>query len=188
MRFYRYVVASDFGMAPCPQDGLLSLATCKPVLRRKARIGDFVAGFAPSPAPSGLLVYAARIVEVVEWHEYGDRYTQKQRSDSVYGLAPDGKWRPRLPGYHCEPEEQERDRSAPVLIFDPNTTWYFGNQAQMVPDPLVHWSVGGRGTLTGRGYRVDDIDADDPAGMLAWLIATFAPGLHGQPRNGRSCC
>jgi hypothetical protein len=188
MRFYRYVVASDFGMAPCGDDGLLSLATCKPVIRRVARPGDFVAGFAPSPAPPGRLVYAAQVSEVVEWRDYCRRYTQSQRRDSVYDVAADGTWSARRSVYHEDLAQQSRDLSSPVLIFDPKVTWYFGDQAQTVPDPLVRWAVGGSGALSGRGHRVDEVDPKDPNGMLAWLLATFAPGWYGQPRSGRSCC
>ncbi len=48
-RFYRYVLAHDNGTAPCPQNGLLTLATCKPAIRKTASAGDLIAAFAPAP-------------------------------------------------------------------------------------------------------------------------------------------
>ena len=38
-RFYRYVLVSDDGVAPCVDNNLLTLATCKPLIRRTARVG-----------------------------------------------------------------------------------------------------------------------------------------------------
>jgi hypothetical protein len=37
---YSYVVVKDSGIAPHPYGGLCSLALCKPVIRRRADVGD----------------------------------------------------------------------------------------------------------------------------------------------------
>lgn len=44
MKVYSYVVARDFGFAPNPFFGVCTLATCKPVIRRTAKLGDWVIG------------------------------------------------------------------------------------------------------------------------------------------------
>jgi hypothetical protein len=44
MTLYSYVVAHDFGFAPNPFDGLCTLATCKPDIRKKAAVGDYIVG------------------------------------------------------------------------------------------------------------------------------------------------
>jgi Nucleotide modification associated domain 2 len=46
-RIWRYVLAHDSGMAPCPQDSKLTLSCCKPTIRKNARVGDWVIGFMP---------------------------------------------------------------------------------------------------------------------------------------------
>lgn len=42
---YSYVVARDYGFAPNPFNGILTLAACKPVIRKGADVGSFVIGF-----------------------------------------------------------------------------------------------------------------------------------------------
>ena len=41
---YVYYVTSDGGDAPCHQNGVTTLCTCKPAIRRTAEIGDVVVG------------------------------------------------------------------------------------------------------------------------------------------------
>ncbi|SSY70238.1 hypothetical protein [Alysiella crassa] len=40
MKIISYVVKYDYGFAPNPYHGFLTLATCKPVIRSNAEIGD----------------------------------------------------------------------------------------------------------------------------------------------------
>ncbi len=186
-RFFRYVLRYDTGMAPCPQDGLLSLCTCKPAIRRAARVGDLVAGFAPSPAPHGVMTYAARVREVLSWPSYAERYPDRTRRDAVYAFPPGGEGVALDPGYHSAPADRRKDLSADVLIFDPGETWYFGRRPQPLPRRLMWSAIGGRGSRGGRGHRVDAFDPDDPAGPLAWLRRSFAPGLEGPTAPRGSC-
>jgi len=46
-RFYRYILRADVGMAPCVDNGRVTLATCMPQIRATAVIGDWIAGFRP---------------------------------------------------------------------------------------------------------------------------------------------
>ncbi|MBC6441534.1 MAG: hypothetical protein GDA53_00055 [Rhodobacteraceae bacterium] len=148
-RFYRYVLAEDNGSAPCPQDGMLTLATCKPKIRRTARASDLIAAFAASPFPRHMLAYAGRVSEVVGWPEYTNRYAYPKRRDAVYKLHPDRDPERLRPGYHEKNGEMSKDLSAPVLIFDPEETWYFGESPQELPGHL-HWcSIGGKGAGSG---------------------------------------
>ena len=39
-----YVIARDFGFAPNPFHGVCTLATCKPGIRRSAKVGDWILG------------------------------------------------------------------------------------------------------------------------------------------------
>ena len=43
---YFYKLTADNGGAPCVRYGLLSLAICKPMIRKTAKEGDLVFGFA----------------------------------------------------------------------------------------------------------------------------------------------
>ena len=44
MKIYSYIVKRDYGFAPNPFYGYCTLATCKPVIRKHAEIGDIIQG------------------------------------------------------------------------------------------------------------------------------------------------
>ncbi len=188
-QFYRYVLADDNGTAPCPQNGLLTLATCKPKVRKTTGAGDLIAAFAPSPCPMHMLAYAARVREVVEWPAYASKYAYPSRNDAVYAFLPDGHVTRLREDYHTTDHHKAQDLSARVLIFDPAETWYFGKNLQELPKHLQWCSIGGKGSRNGRGHNVDEVDLDADDSLLTWLKRTYAPGFHGAPRgrNTRSC-
>lgn len=66
---FSYVVVRDYGFAPNPFWGFLTLATCKPVIRRNANVGDFVIGHAPS-ADGNKLIYIMKVSKIVSFDEY----------------------------------------------------------------------------------------------------------------------
>ena len=71
MRLYSYIVARDYGFAPNPFYGTCSLATCKPLIRRKANIDDWVVGTgAADNGLTGHLVYAMKVTETMTFDDY----------------------------------------------------------------------------------------------------------------------
>src|SRR5262245_14974675 len=97
-RMLRYILQHDTGMAPCVDDGLVSLATCKPKIRASANPGDWVIGLRPSPAPRGLVVWAGRVAHSIGVGEYERQH--RGRSDAVYRIKPDGGFERLRPDYH----------------------------------------------------------------------------------------
>lgn len=84
-RIYFYKLMVDAGAAPCVQRGVLSLAICKPMIRRGAKVDDLIFGFtASSRDPRNRLIYAARITEKPPKGEYykADKYIS--RDDCIY--------------------------------------------------------------------------------------------------------
>lgn len=59
---YSYVVARDFGFAPNPFNGFLTLATCKPKIRKWAQVGDFVIGNANKQL-NNKLIYMMKVTK-----------------------------------------------------------------------------------------------------------------------------
>jgi hypothetical protein len=45
MNIYVYKMVADNGGAPCVSNGLLSLAICKPMIRKMAESGSLIFGF-----------------------------------------------------------------------------------------------------------------------------------------------
>lgn len=186
MRIYRYILTSDTGMAPAIDNEVVSLATCKPVIRRCARPGDWVIGFLASPAPSGMVAWAGCVTRSISIGDYQREF--HDRSDAVYAQRQDGSFRRLRRHYHREPGQMEKDVSGPALLFDRATTWYFGDRPQMLPDSLSHLAA------RGQGHRVNGVESSDPAKLLAWLQSLSRPGIHGQPPDradgtgcGRAC-
>lgn len=71
MKLYAYVIARDIGFAPNPFHGYCTLATCKPDIRRRADIDDWIVG--TGTKKSGLqdhVVFAMRVTETLTFDEY----------------------------------------------------------------------------------------------------------------------
>jgi hypothetical protein len=182
-RVFRYILVNDYGMAPCVDRGWISLATCKPKIRASAKVGDWVAGFVPSPAPRGLVVWAGRVSRRLEVGDYEREF--RGRADAVYQLKDDGTFERLRPDYHPEPDNMRKDLSAPVLVFDPSASWYFGARPLILPDDLMFLAAGGR------GHRVNGATETDVEAFGTWLQQVSPPMIGKNPRarsvSARKC-
>ena len=80
-RLYSYKMSHDNRFAPNPLFGVLTLATCKPQLRKNAKVGDWIAGWTsshiahtPTPVGEERLIYLARVSEKLTFAEYWEAY------------------------------------------------------------------------------------------------------------------
>lgn len=170
-RIYRFILTHDHGMAPCPADGLITLATCKPVIRRKASPGDWVLGFRPGSLERGLLLWAGRVQRVMGHGDYERKY--RGRPDAVYREVEGGGFERLLPDYHPTQKELDRDTSAPVLLFDPGVSVYLNGQPRPLPPDLAHLAA------AGRGHRTGGTKAGDTALLADWLASLETTPLRG---------
>lgn len=178
-RIYRYVHVADDGMAPCSDHGLVTLATCKPKIRSAAREGDWVVGFYPAPWEPGIISWAARISRKLDHFTY--QAAHGRRRDAVYRPGPQGEPIRLQPDYHSDRREMEKDLSAPVLIFDPKKSWYFGDKPACLPGPLMHLAA------KGQGHRVNFRQPGDYEAFCDWLDQCGPPGILGNPREASGC-
>ena len=178
-RIFRYILETDGGMAPCPQEGAVTLGTCKPGIRKSATIGDWVAGFMPGSLNRGDMVWAGQVAEKLSQDEYRQRYSK--RRDAIYALQNDGSYRSYLFGYHCDPTDRRRDCNGPVLLFATDYSWYFGSAPRTLQSDLLHLAA------KGRGYRVNFREDGDLERWIAWLVER-EPGVHGKPRDELILC
>jgi len=88
---YCYKMTHDTGFAPNPYHGVLTLATCKPVIRRCAKPDYWVSGWASNVVQDNnkkytdkaqKLIYLAKISEVISYKEYWENYPQKNNRSS----------------------------------------------------------------------------------------------------------
>lgn len=160
-KIYRYILTHDSGMAPCPECGLITLGTCKPVIRRVARPGDWVIGFRPGSLVRGLVLWAGKVERSISHGEY--QRTFPRRSDAVYRQKADGEYQRLAPDYHPTLSEMTRDTGAPVLLFAPCHSHYFNGIPQPLPEDLSHLAA------AGRGHRVTEATASELARLEEWL-------------------
>lgn len=171
-RIYRYILTQDHGMAPCPDGGRISLATCKPVIRRMAKPGDWVLGFRPGSLERGLLLWAGRVERVLDHGSYEREY--RGRADAVYRRRRSGGYQRLSPDYHPTRKEMDRDTADPVLLFDPAVSLYLDGQPEALPQELAHLAA------AGRGHRINGTQGGDVARLEAWLATlniTHAPSV-----------
>nr|VFJ59871.1 MAG: hypothetical protein BECKDK2373B_GA0170837_10879 [Candidatus Kentron sp. DK] len=112
MKLFSYIVAHDYGFAPNPFFGVCTLATCKPIIRRTATIGDWIIGTGSSKnRKQGSIVYVMRITEKMTFNEYwrDERFLRKRPNlrgskkqafgDNIYFKDHSGHWQ-QLNSHH----------------------------------------------------------------------------------------
>jgi len=78
-----YKIVVDSGGAPCVYRNLLSLALCKPKIRKTAKKGSFIFGFGGKEYEERL-IYIARVTAKLEGTAYYERRKYARRPDCIY--------------------------------------------------------------------------------------------------------
>ena len=158
-RIYLYKIVSDDGYAPCVQDGVLSLAICKPKIRSAAKRGDWIVAVAANGlAADNHVVYAAHVTEKLDAGAYYGDPTYASRRDRIYRWA--GSELRQVPNAPVHSNEREiakdigqapEHRRAAVLIS--RNFRYFGARAAIAPD--LRSPLGQMIRRLGQGHRVN---------------------------------
>ena len=119
---YYYKLTIDNGGAPCVQDHLLSLAICKPTIRRCAQPGDWVVGFGANsfcvvsrqwpngrPVPGNPLIFMARVTTKELDGTYYLDGNFSNRADCIYERQGTRFQRRNGALYHEAPERLQDD-------------------------------------------------------------------------------
>lgn len=144
-KVYLYKLIVDNGGAPCVPGELLSLAICKPIIRKVAKEGSWIFGFAgdnlKTTHPGNRLIYVAKVTKVVPGHVYyaeGSAY--EGRGDCIYRWSADNyQWRPGA-DYHKKGLALSHDLGTPQDGFDraiillSNNFRYFGTIGPSLSD------------------------------------------------------
>ncbi len=150
MKLHSYVVTKDTGFAPNPFWGYCTLATCKPNIRRRASVGDWIVGLS-SKASGNRVVYAMQVDELLEIGSYfvDDRFRLKQPDrrakavvnkcgDNIYAPLSDGGFRqlasPHSDGEHENPREKKRDLSGKRVLIGRRFHYFGGGGPELPPD------------------------------------------------------
>jgi hypothetical protein len=139
---YSYILAVDNGGAPNVEDGIFTLAICKPRIRKYIRIGNYLVGIGGEALKLGTkrkqIIFIAKITEIMAMKEYAIRFPE--RADSIYTV--DGKLHPNK--FHCN-EHIARDLGGKNVILSTDFI-FFGNKHVPVPRELKE-------IIPGRGYQ-----------------------------------
>lgn len=181
---YTYVVRYDDGKAPNPYWGVCTLAICKPGIRRRARVGDWIVGTGSRHSPLGdvgtSVVYAMQVTDTMTMNEY-DGYTKaylpakaplasssdprRWVGDSIFDFGKPGV--PIRPGSPHGEKDRARDLGGEYVLLSDRFI-YFGDQPRRLPDDLLPIVKGGQGHRS---------QANEPylGRFVEWLIALNIP-------------
>ncbi len=185
-----YVVDRDFGFAPNPFHGYCTLATCKPLIRRKAEVGDWVIGMGGSRLKAtGRCIFAMCITEKLTFNDYWsdsaflDKKPVRNGShkmmvgDNIYHFdTTTNEWH-QADSHHSHAdgsinrENLARDTRADNVLISRHF-FYFGSQAPAVPSNLLD-AIGYKNRRT--HWEFKDTDA---AGLIKWLHSSFPSFLN----------
>lgn len=190
MKLYKYVITRDFGFAPNPYFGYCTLATCKPVIRRCAQKGDWIAAVGSARSKyRDKLVYIMKVDECMTFNEYwGDaRFLKKKPifnkgamymyGDNIYHEDA-GKWIQELShhsradgGYNYDNLERDTNTNRVLISTD---FFYFGNNAIEIPKEygdIIH---------RGRNHGVVD-NKEIIEGFWEYIRRNYNEGINGVP-------
>jgi hypothetical protein len=197
MKVYSYVLARDFGFAPNPFHGVCTLATCKPVLRRVAAVGDWLiaTGARTKYRLQGHLMYAMQVDETLTFDAYwGDcRFLRKRPvlngslqqvyGDNIYHRVR-GKWvqadsHHSLAAGRTNVTNLEKDTSTDRVLMARRFA-YFGSEARPIPPRLRQFGREAEDVCCpARNHRV--LSPELAKAFLDWLVGLDAWGLQGLP-------
>jgi hypothetical protein len=204
MKLFSYKMTHDTGFAPNPFGHTLTLATCKPAIRKKKEVGEWIAGFTSvklnhDPVGEERLVFLMRIGEKCHLSKYfsdprfQDKIPLPHLKDPV-AKAGDNIYRPLVPGaiefFHfeqlkninhwagCGPDQDHliEDISGQfVLVAD--IFYYFGDSPLIIPPscrPKMPKGQANHGYLT---------QPDQAERFLQYIQGNYLPGIHSLPKD-----
>ncbi len=155
MRLFSYIVTGDLGFSPNPFWGYCTLADCKPMIRKTARVGDWIVGLSPK-ADGNAIIYAMRVDEVLPYEAYyrDPRFASKipdpagpgvrRRGDNIYEPIQDG-FR-QLQSMHSNGAKENLEKKSHDLrgrnALVSQTFYYFGSKPLPLPTKFSDVVVG----------------------------------------------
>jgi hypothetical protein len=182
---YIYVVDRDFGFAPNPFHGYCTLATCKPLIRRKAKIGDWIMGVGGTRLKAtGKCIYLMKVTEILTFNDYwSDVRFQRKKSirngskvmmvgDNIYHQEGDNEYWIQEDSHHSKSDGSpnlknlKTDTSSANVLMSENF-YYFGKNALAIDSESL-------GYKNGRNYRKMQLSDDNIAAFIAEIERCYS--------------
>ncbi|MDE0554049.1 MAG: hypothetical protein OXI24_07545 [Candidatus Poribacteria bacterium] len=195
---FSYIVRFDSGFAPNPFHGYCTLATCKPLIRDRAEINDWLVGTgsnAKNIRHGGHLVYAMRVTEILSTKDYwaDPRFEDKKPNlhynwiaasgDNIYEPLGNGQWR-QLGSYHslrdgsASQKHIARDTGVPKVLISDDFV-YFGGEGPQLP---TEFCQGGKANLLLSIRNYQRVRQEETiAAFENWLRSLGVHGYQGKP-------
>ncbi|MFN3405351.1 MAG: hypothetical protein ACK40G_14720 [Cytophagaceae bacterium] len=194
MSYYAYKIKRDYGFAPNPFGGYCTLACCKPHIRKKAVVNDWIIG--TGAVENNLLyhlIFLMKVTEKLTFEEYWSdkRFARKKpvlngslkqiHGDNIY-YKEEGSWC-QLDSHHSLNDGKLNERNLNqdlrgnyVLISDHFI--YFGSNSFKVPDDYKPLCPNSRQrdyiTIRDENLVIDFIEE---------IKEKYRLGIHGDPIN-----
>lgn len=188
----------DYGFAPNPFHGVLSLATCKGSQLRNngnLEIGDWVIGLGSVAMGNlGKIIYAMQVEEKITFDQYWEdpRFQNKKPiingtlvqiyGDNVYhtinGKVVQEHCAHSLKGGGVNNDHLQRDCDGKYVLLS-RRFYYFGDHCPGVPKQFSYILNDSRST---KFWDLHDED-DKINAFVSWLEENYTIGIHGDPCN-----
>lgn len=191
MRFFIYVITRDYGFAPNPFYNVCTLATCKPGIRRSARLGDWVFGIGSKTKRPNTVIFLMKVTEKMTFNEYWEssEYAakkpqmttlKKMYGDNIYHRDEhNGEWY-QANSHHSysngatNQHNLRKDTSSDKVLIS-RDFFYFGRSALVLPNKYA--------TAVYRNTRNYHNDPESPLlnEFLRYVRDTYEPGYIADP-------
>lgn len=199
MNCFRYKLDHDYGFAPNPFHGVITLATCKGGIRKNKNlhIGDWIIGLGSvSMNNVHRLVFAMKLEEKLTFDQYwaDSRFGCKKpvingsllqmygdnvyHTDTTTGIVKQENCAHSKKNGLPNMGHYKRDIDGKYVLLS-TTFYYFGDCAPLIPDKFDYiYKVY-------RSFRYRDLMNQDKKiqMFIDWITSNFEKGIHGDPCN-----
>ncbi len=200
MRGFIYVITRDHGFAPNPFGKFCTLATCKPDIRKRAVIGDWVIGIGSrqNSIQRGKVIHLMEVTEKITFAEYwkDPRFAYKKPivngsrkvfwGDNIYHRDANTNDWVQADSHHSLEDGSVNttnlltDTGGVYVLISANYL-YFGAEAIIVPNP---WNDS---LFPERSFRnIKNLDEANVRGLVGWISNKYSVGYHGTPLKFRN--
>lgn len=193
MRLFSYKLNTDTGFAPNPFFGVLTLATCKPLIRKHKNKGDWIAGFTSKTLCGDeigqeRLIYLMKVTNKIPLTEYyihtdfQNKIPRLDKEETVY-KAGDNIYKFENNNFilinnkNHDQNNQERDLSGQnVLVSD--CFYYFGGSPKEIKESIRPKIPLGQ---SAHGYLTHNIKLAEK--FILHVRNNYEVGIHHPPHN-----
>lgn len=192
---WRYVIATNAGVAPNYDPPFVTLALCKPKVRKGAQKGDIIIAFEGSGEAKrcnrswnpNRLIWAGVVADKLTFSEYWNAKVFERKKPHK-SPTPDNIYKPVRAGYERveNPSHGERSKATDlggkfVLVMSP--AWCFDETELPARFRHLNWELPNR-----RGHRTDEIDGRKAEALKDWLKANSSKRLRQDHPRARKLC